>query len=97
MKVHFYATLRQIVGKKTIEIPVEKQGTLQQLVDEVITRYPALSHEMVDEQGDLYGYVHVFVNGRDSRFLEDGLRTVVDPEDTVSMFPAVGGGARMRD
>jgi len=92
MKVHFYATLRQIVGKKTIEIPVEKQGTLQQLVDEVTTRYPALLHELVDEQGELYGYVHVFVNGRDSRFLEDGLSTVVDPEDTISMFPAVGGG-----
>ena len=89
MKVHFYATLRQIVGKKTIEIPVEKQGTLQQLVDEVTTRYPALLHELVDEQGELYGYVHVFVNGRDSRFLEDGLSTVVDPEDTISMFPAV--------
>ena len=92
MKVHFYATLRQIVGKKTIEIPLEEQVTLQQLVDEIITRYPALSNELVDEQGGLYGHVHVIVNGRDSRFLEDGLSTIVDPEDTVSMFPAVGGG-----
>jgi molybdopterin synthase sulfur carrier subunit len=92
MKVHFYATLRQIVGKKTIEIPLEEQATLQQLVDETITRYPALSQELIDEQGTLYGHVHVFVNGRDSRFLEDGLSTVLEAGDTVSVFPAVGGG-----
>lgn len=92
MKVHFYATLRQIVGTKTIEIPLEEQATLQQLVDETITRYPALSQELIDEQGGLYGHVHVFVNGRDSRFLEDGLSTVLEPGDTVSVFPAVGGG-----
>lgn len=92
MKVNFYATLRQIVGTKTIEIPLEEEATLQQLVNEIITRYPALSHELVDEQGGLYGHVHVFVNGRDARFLEDGLSTVLEPEDNVSVFPAVGGG-----
>ena len=94
MNVNFYATLRQIVGAKTDEIPIEEQATLQQLVDEIITRYPALSHELLDEQGCLYGHVHVIINGRDSRFLEDGLSIALEPDDTISVFPAVGGGIK---
>ena len=88
MNVNFYATLRQIVGAKTVEIPIEEQATLQQLVDEIITRYPALSHELLD------GHVHVIINGRDSRFLEDGLSIALEPDDTISVFPAVGGGIK---
>lgn len=92
MIVNFYATLRQIVGGKTVEIPVEEGATVQQLLDEMISRYPALAPELLNEQGSLYGHVHLFVNGRDTPFLEDGVDTVLNPDDTISVFPAVGGG-----
>ena len=32
------------------------------------------------------------VNGRDIRFLEKQLETVLNSEDVISVFPAVGGG-----
>lgn len=92
MKVNFYATLRQIVGGKTADIPVEEGATVQQLLDEIISRYPALAPELLNDKGALYGHVHLFVNGRDSPFLDDGMDTVLNPDDTISVFPAVGGG-----
>ena len=92
MQVNFYATLRQIVGGKTVEFPLPEGATVGQLVDLVIATFPALRHELLDENGQLYGHVHVFVNGRDAPRLEQALDTILQPEDVISVFPAVGGG-----
>lgn len=92
MKVSFYATLRQIVGAKTVEFPFPHAVTVRQLLDGMIERFPALRNELLNEQGELYQHVHIFVNGRDASFLEQGMDTILDPEATVGVFPAVGGG-----
>jgi molybdopterin synthase sulfur carrier subunit len=92
--VNFYSTLRQIVGKKTVELSLPLGATVRQLIGEIVRSYPALRREMVNEQGELYGHVHIFINGRDSSFLAENLDTELDPDDTISVFPAVGGGAR---
>ncbi len=92
MKVKFISTLRQIVGGKTVDFNRGEDATVQQLLDEMIRCYPALQDELLDEQGRLYGHVHMFVNGRDSNFLEKGLETILAPDDVVGIFPAVGGG-----
>jgi len=93
MQVNFYATLRPIVGGKTVEFPLSEGSTVGQLVELVVTTYPALRQELLDESGKLYGHVHVFVNGRDAPLLYNALDTVLRPEDVVSIFPAVGGGS----
>jgi molybdopterin converting factor small subunit len=40
----------------------------------------------------MYGHVHFFINGRDVQFTEDQFQTKITQEDTVNVFPAVGGG-----
>jgi len=92
MQVNFYATLRQIVGTKTVEFEVPEGATVRQLLDEILRVYPALRCELVDDQGELYGYVHFFVNGRDVPYLQDQTETVLAADDVISVFPAVGGG-----
>jgi molybdopterin synthase sulfur carrier subunit len=92
MKVNFYATLRQVVGTKTVDLALAEGATVHQLVAEMIRCYPGLQRELLDEQGQLYGHVHVFVNGRDAQYLENGLDTPLSTEDTLGVFPAVGGG-----
>ena len=92
MKVNFFATLRQIVGQKTVEIDLPQNSTVQDFVELVVTRYPPMRKELLDENGNLYRHVHVFVNGRDAPFLEQGMNTVIQPHDTLNVFPAVGGG-----
>ncbi len=92
MKVKFYATYRPIVGGKTIDFDVEHGSTIRQLVDAIITRFPAMRREMVDDHGNLYSHVHIFVNGRDSVLLEQKLDTVLQADDILNIFPPVGGG-----
>jgi molybdopterin synthase sulfur carrier subunit len=92
MKVHFFATLRPIVGGKTVEFDVEHGVTVQELLAIMTARFPKLRDELLDETGRLYGHVHFFVNGRDAQFLSNGTDTSIMPDDTVNVFPAVGGG-----
>lgn len=92
MNVNFYATLRQIVGRKTVDVPLHAGATVKELLDAVITRYPAMKAELFDEQGRLYGHVHVFINGQDAPYLENALGTKLVESDAVDLFPAVGGG-----
>lgn len=92
MQINFYATLRQITGQKTVELPLSEEITVRQLVEAVVARFPSMRPQLLNEHGDLHGHVHVFINGRDAPFLEDSLDTRVAPDDKVDIFPAVGGG-----
>lgn len=92
MKVNFYATLRPIVGGRTVEIDLPAGVTVRELVDALVERWPPLREQLLDADGELYRHVHVFINGRDAPFLEDGMRSVIAATDTVDVFPAVAGG-----
>jgi molybdopterin synthase sulfur carrier subunit len=92
LRIGFYATLRKIVGEKYVEIDLAVPCTLQQIVDAVVAAFPELCDEILDEDGELDRYIHLFVNGRSSKFLEEGLATEVDGSQTLEFFPAVAGG-----
>lgn len=92
MKVNFYATLRDVVGAKVVEFPLEHGVTAREVLKTIIARYPALKKELLREDGGLYGHVHFFVNGRDVQFLDEGMDTQIKPKDVITVFPAVGGG-----
>lgn len=92
MKINFYATYRQVVGGKTVDLPLPENVTVRQLLDEIIARYPKLRAEMLDEHGKMYPHVHILINGRDFQHLEQEMETVIAPNDTVNIFPPVAGG-----
>jgi molybdopterin synthase sulfur carrier subunit len=94
MQINFYATLRPIVGGKSIEFPEAAGLTVQQTVEVLIARYPGLKAELLAPDGTLHGHVHFFINGRDYQFLTEGMSYVIQPADTINIFPAVGGGAK---
>ena len=92
MKVNFYATLRQIVGQKTVEFDLPEGITAAQLLEVVLERFPRMRPELVNENGRLHGHIHIFVNGRDAPFLENKIDTIIKPTDKIDIFPPVGGG-----
>ena len=92
MRVSFYATLRKIVGNKHVEIILPAAASLNDVLAEVLRMYPALSEELLDDAGTLSRHVHLFVNGRSSKWLPDGMDTKVDGSQTIEFFPAVAGG-----
>ena len=70
---------------------VEAAGsTVGELLSQLGTQYPAL-HERLFDGDELRGFVNVYVNNEDIRYLED-LATPVNPSDEVSIIPAVAGG-----
>ena len=92
MKVNFFATLRDIAGGKTVEFDVVHGVTAQELLDKITERFPLMKKELLNENGEMYGHVHFFINGRDVQFTDDKFQTKIMQGDTVNVFPAVGGG-----
>jgi molybdopterin synthase sulfur carrier subunit len=92
MHVNFYATLRPIVGGKTVTFAVEEGITVAQLLETIVTDYPPLREHLLNAQGELYPHVHVFVNGRDAPALAQGMQTPLTRADLLDIFPAVAGG-----
>jgi len=92
MIVNYYATLRQVVGVRQVEFSLPQGGTLRQLIEEMVKRYPGLKREMIDRNGNLQSHIHIYVNGRDSTLLDGSLDTILTTDDTISIFPPVGGG-----
>jgi sulfur-carrier protein len=71
---------------------VEGSGsTLRELLDDLESRHAGLSGRVV-EDGRLRRFVNVYVNDEDVRFT-GGLDTPVADGDSVTILPAVAGGA----
>lgn len=72
---------------------VEGSGaTLDEVLADVDARHPGLRGRLVAEDGALHRFVNVYVNDEDVRFL-DSLGTSLTDGDTVTILPAVAGGA----
>lgn len=91
MKVNFYATLRAIVGKKTVEID-HRPMTAQEVVEKVVELYPALRPELLDSENRFQRHMKFFINGREAEYMDGKMQTIVQPDDKVDIFPPVGGG-----
>jgi sulfur-carrier protein len=66
-------------------------GTLADVLVDLDSRHPGLRDRIVDDKG-LRRFVNVYVNDEDVRFM-GGLQTAVKDGDTVTVLPAVAGGA----
>jgi sulfur-carrier protein len=67
-------------------------GTVGELLTALDAAHPGFGERLFDEERRLRRFVNVFVADEDVRFLQ-GLDTPVAPGQTVSIVPAVAGGA----
>ena len=77
-------------GEKSVQ---GSGATLGELVADLDGRYDGLRERLIDDSGSLRRFVNVYLNDEDVRFL-DGLSATVSDGDTVTVLPAVAGGAR---
>jgi MoaD family protein len=92
VKVNFYATLRPIVGRKTVELCLPPKTTAIQLVQMFVKEYPAMRAELLDANDQFLPHMKFFLNGREAVYLENKMDTIIQPDDKVDIFPPVGGG-----
>jgi sulfur-carrier protein len=76
-------------GAKSVE---GSGSTLADLLSDLESRHGGLRERLVDDSG-LRRFVNVYLNDEDVRFL-GGLDAPVKDGDTVTVLPAVAGGAR---
>ena len=76
-------------GQKLVE---GKGATIGELFTDLDGRYDGLAGRLIDESG-LRRFINVYLNDEDVRFL-GGLSATVSDGDTITVLPAVAGGAR---
>ncbi len=83
-------TLRTLTGGAS-EISVSGD-TVSEVLDQLEGAHPGFKERLLDGDGGLRRFVNLYVADDDVRF-RDGLPTPVEEGDTVSIIPAVAGGA----
>jgi molybdopterin synthase sulfur carrier subunit len=67
-------------------------ATVGEVFAKLVADYPGLRGNLLDDAGGLHKFVNVYKDDDDIRYL-DGLDTALKDGDTVSILPAVAGGA----
>jgi sulfur-carrier protein len=82
--------LRKFTGN---EAKVAAQGaTLRDVLQDLEANYPGITRNVLSDDGGLHRFINVYLNDEDVRYL-GSLETEVGETDTVSILPAVAGGA----
>jgi sulfur-carrier protein len=76
-------------GVGEVKVEASTAGEALKALDDL---HPGLAERLFDDSGALRRFVNVFVAEEDIRFA-DGLATPVSEGETVSIVPAVAGGA----
>jgi len=93
MKVKFYATFREMIGKKEIE--VHGVRTIRELIEYIAEKYsPEIKKQLLEtprvgENKPIDGMI--LVNGHNVLHLK-GLDTELKEDDVIHIFPPAGGG-----
>jgi MoaD family protein len=85
----FFANFREAVGQKTITREFPDGTTAGEVLAELAAEFEELD---LLEDGDLRPQINVLRNGRGVVHM-DGVDTVLEDEDTLSIFPPVAGGS----
>ncbi len=91
IEVKFFASFRDKAGDSSTKVEADTAG---ELLEKITRKYTSLDGMILEKGGsepELKSGVTVMINGRNIRFLE-GLGTELDSEDSVAIFPPIGGG-----
>ncbi|MHB8219651.1 MAG: ubiquitin-like small modifier protein 1 [Acidimicrobiales bacterium] len=78
----------QTGGRSTVSV---EGKTIGDILNELVSQYPGMGGQLLNQDGTLHKFVNVYVNDDDVRYLEL-LDTPVKAGDEVSILPAVAGG-----
>ena len=90
MEVRFYATLRPVVGGRSVALD-DPPETVGELLERLCDEHDGLRERVLDEQGQIRQFVAVMIDGRDVRHLE-GLQSRLRADNGIDIFPPVAGG-----
>jgi MoaD family protein len=92
VQLRFYANMRTVMGRPSLEISEAGVDTFRKLVDLLVDRYPETAFHLLDEHHDLRPDVPVYVDGRNPRLATLGIDTPLKPDAVVSFFSPISSG-----
>ena len=81
--------LRTLTGGAD-EVPADG-GTVGEVIENLEANHPGMKDRLCDDKG-VRRFVNLYANDEDIRFL-DNLETALKEGDTLSIVPAIAGGA----
>ncbi len=67
-------------------------ATVGEVFEDLVRQHPGLKSQLLTDEGGLHRHLNVFLNDDDIRYLGK-LDAKVNEGDTVTLMPAVAGGA----
>ena len=91
MKVRIPSALREHTGgARTVEVD-DPGGTVTSALEALFDLHPGVRDRLLTEQGSLRPHVALFVGSESIRYT-GGFDTPVQPNDEMTILPAVSGG-----
>ncbi|MHA1917579.1 MAG: MoaD/ThiS family protein [Candidatus Ranarchaeia archaeon] len=95
IEIRFFGLLRNIIGKKVIEITIPTNSPNNKLKDhlvDVFKIYPKLKEEILNETEDGFkSQYRLLLNSKEITF-KNPLDTVIKENDVLQFFPPISGG-----
>ena len=92
MRVSFFASLREIVGGRDIDVSLPEGATVRDLAEELVRRWPELREHLLTDEGALSRRAAIYVDGRNVRWLPDAEATRLSENQSVAVIPPAAGG-----
>jgi MoaD family protein len=92
MQLRFFANMRTIIGKTSLEINDVNINTFRKLLNFLVEKYPHVAFHLLDENGGLRPDVPVYVDGRNPRLMKDGVDSPLQPKSVISFFSPISSG-----
>jgi molybdopterin converting factor small subunit len=67
-------------------------ATIGEVFEDLVQQHPGLRAQVLNDDGSLHRHLNVFLNDDDIRYL-GRLEAKVGEDDTITLMPAVAGGA----
>tara|TARA_B100000401_G_C52188714_1_gene431323 strand:- start:155 stop:439 length:285 start_codon:yes stop_codon:yes gene_type:complete len=89
IKIKIPTPLREFTnGESTVQANGEN---IKDLIINMDKSYSGIYDRLIDSTGDIFGFVNIYVNGEDVKYLE-GLATKLSGNEEITIVPAVAGG-----
>lgn len=87
--VHIPTPLRKLTNNQA-EVEIADVASIEELIDGLENVHPGMKRKLV-EDGKIRGYVNIFVNDEDIKFIK-GKETSIKDGDSVTIVPSIAGG-----
>jgi adenylyltransferase/sulfurtransferase len=91
MKIYLPTPLRPYAEKRSV-VDVSG-GTVAEAMRALVAKHPDLKSYIYTDDGNLRGFVNVYLNDEDVRYLPGKENAAVRDSDTLTIMPSIAGGS----